>query len=262
MIRKLIVVAVAAVALVGCAPSPDVPSGAPSGGTSASPAVSGTITVLAAASLQGTFTQLGAQFEAAHPGTKVQFSFGGSSDLAAQINAGSPADVFASASATNMKQVTDAGNATGPVTFAKNILQIAVPPTNPGQITELADLVKPNVKVALCQAEVPCGVVAAKVFTNANLDVKPVTREADVKSTLAKVQLGEVDAGVVYVTDVLAAGDKVKGIDIPAAVNASTEYPIAALAKAPNAAGAKAFVDYVLSAQGQTVITAAGFAKP
>jgi molybdate transport system substrate-binding protein len=224
--------------------------------------VKGTITVLAAASLTEAFTTLGQQFEAAHPGTKVVFSFGPSSGLATQITAGAPADVFASASQKNMDQVTSAGAASSPTVFVKNTMEIAVPPNNPANIATVADLAKKDVKVALCQAQVPCGTVAEQVFTNAKVAVTPVTQEADVKSVLSKVQLGEVDAGVVYVTDVRAAGDKVKGIEIGGDVNASTSYPIAALSKAPNAAGAKAFVDYVLSVAGSTVLTHDGFAAP
>ena len=141
-------------------------------------------------------------------------------------------------------------------------MEIALPPANPGNITALADLAKAGVKLALCQDQVPCGSTAAKVFTNAKLTVAPVTLEPDVKSVLAKVELGEVDAGLVYLTDVRAAGDKVKGIEIPSDVNASTSYPIAALTKAVNASLAKAFVDYVLSADGASVLAADGFAKP
>jgi molybdate transport system substrate-binding protein len=225
-------------------------------------AVSGTITVLAAASLQGSFGTLAKQFEAAHPGTRVKLSFGASSALALQIIQGAPADVFASASVKNMTQVTDAHAASAPTTFARNVMEIAVPPSNPARITALADLARPGVKVALCQSQVPCGATAGKVFGNAKLSVKPVTLEADVKSTLAKVELDEVDAGVVYVTDVLAAGSKVTGIQIPAQLNAATAYPIAALSRAANPAGAQAFTAYVLSAAGQAVLAAAGFEKP
>lgn len=226
------------------------------------PAVGGTVTVLAAASLQEAFTTLGQQFEVANPGTTVQFSFGASSALAAQINSGAPADVFASASPTNMEQVMDAGGASASANFVKNVMEIAVPPSNPANITGVVDLAKSTVKVALCQPQVPCGAVAAQVFSNAGITVTPVTLEADVKSTLSKVELNEVDAGVVYVTDVRSAGDQVMGIAIPDDINASTDYPIAALTKAPNAAGAKAFVDFVLSPAGQSVLTAAGFEQP
>ena len=224
--------------------------------------LTGSITVFAAASLTGTFTQLGSQFEAAHPGTKVTFSFGPSSGLATQIVSGSPADAFASASVANMTQVVDAGAAADPVDFASNQMQIAVPSTNPGGVGTLEDLAKPTVKVALCQPQVPCGTVAAEVFKNDGITVTPVTLEPDVKSVLSKVALDEVDAGVVYVTDVRAAGDSVKGIEIAPAVNASTDYPIATMTASKNPALAAAFVAYVLSPEGASVLAAAGFAKP
>ena len=251
--------------LSGCGGSGDTqssrdPSAASSSTTSAP--VAGTITVFAAASLQGAFTTLGEQFEAAHKGTKVVFNFGPSSGLAEQIGQGAPADVFASASTATMDQVVTAGDAADPTAFVSNTMQVAVPPDNPAGIKAVADLAKKGVKVALCQPEVPCGAAALKVFENAKIQVTPVTEEVDVKATLSKVSLGEVDAGVVYVTDVLAAGDSVKGIEIPAEVNASTTYPIATLTASGNKPTAQAFVDYVLSSDGAAVLTEAGFSKP
>jgi molybdate transport system substrate-binding protein len=229
---------------------------------SASPLLSGDITVLAAASLTESFTRLGRQFEAAHPGVKVTFSFAASSALATQITSGAPADVFASASAKNMDQVVAAGVASNPAVFAKNVMEIAVPPTNPGKVTGLGSLTSASVKTALCQPQVPCGATAAMVFTNAKITVTPVTLEPDVKSVLSKVQLGEVDAGVVYATDVLAARDKVMGVEIPADVNASTAYPISTLTNSANATVAASFVDYVLSEDAASVLAASGFEKP
>jgi molybdate transport system substrate-binding protein len=251
--------------LAGCGGSASggaATSSGPPGTTASSAALSGEITVLAAASLTDAFGTLGKQFQDAHPGTTVTFSFGASSALGTQITQGAPVDVFASASQKTMDTVVAAGAAASSTPFTQNVMEIAVPPGNPAKITRLADLARPGVKVALCQAEVPCGATAAKVFANAGLTVEPVTEEADVKATLAKVTLGEVDAGVVYVTDVLAAGDKVTGIEIPAGVNASTTYPIAALTASRNADLAKAFVDYVLSSDGVTVLAAAGFLAP
>jgi molybdate transport system substrate-binding protein len=224
--------------------------------------MSGTINVFAAASLKEAFTTLGQQFEAAHPGTKVVLSFGPSSGLATQITQGAPADVFASASTKNMDQVVRAAAATSPTDFASNVMEIAVPAKNPAGITTLSDLARSGVKVALCQKAVPCGTTAVKVFTKARLTLTPVTQEVDVKAVLTKVTLGEVDAGVVYLTDVRAAGAKVKGIEIPANLNASTRYPIATLTRAPNKATAQAFTDYVLSPDGAGVLSAAGFARP
>jgi len=262
--RLATVAAVASLALAAaCGSGGDTSAG--SGSSPAAPgsgAASGTVTVFAAASLTESFTTLGRQFEAAHPGTTVKFNFGASSSLAENINQGAPADVFASASPKNMQQVVDADGASDSKTFARNVMQIAVPPDNPAGVREVTDLARSNVKVALCQPQVPCGAVAQQVFENVNITVKPVTQGADVKAVLTTVQLGEVDAGMVYRTDVRAAGTKVKGIEIPADQNASTSYPIAALTEAPNPAGAAAFVDYVLSPDGEKVLEQAGFAAP
>jgi len=264
----LTVVALAAAAVAGCSSSssPSTPSGSTSSPAAAAGSSSagqtGTITVFAAASLKETFTELGKQFEAAHPGDTVKFSFGASSALAEQINSGAPADVFASASPKNMNQVVTAGNASNPQDFAKNVMEVAVPPSNPAKVTSVNDLAKSSVKTALCQPQVPCGVVAAEVFKNAKITVKPVTLQPDVKSVLTQVELGNVDAGVVYVTDVQAAGAKVKGVTIPADVNASTLYPIAALSHSQEEAIAQAFVAYVLSPTGEQVLKAAGFQQP
>jgi molybdate transport system substrate-binding protein len=258
----------ATVALVAACSSSGKSSGHASTATagasasSSAPAISGTVAVFAAASLQGTFTTLAKQFEAAHRGVTVKLNFGASSALAQQINQGAPADVFASASVKNMTQVTSAGGASTSTNFAKNAMEIAVPPSNPANVGSVTDLAKAGVKVALCQPQVPCGSTAQQVFQNAKITVKPVTLEPDVKSTLTKVELNEVDAGVVYVTDVLAAGTKVKGVQIQPDVNASTQYPIATLTKAPNSAGAQAFTAYVLSPAGTSVLTAAGFEQP
>jgi len=252
-----------AASLADCGSSSTSGTTTPTGrGSSASPSLTGSITVFAAASLTESFTTIGKQFEAAHPGVKVMFSFAASSALATQITSGAPADVFASASTKNMQQVVDAGNASNPTTFAKNVMEIAVPPANPGKVTGVDSLASSSVKTALCQPQVPCGSTAQQVFANAKITVRPVTLEPDVKSVLGKVQLGEVDAGVVYVTDVKAAGDRVKSVEITTALNSSTDYPIAALTKSSNAAVAQAFVAYVLSANGERVLSAAGFAHP
>jgi molybdate transport system substrate-binding protein len=225
-------------------------------------ALSGGITVYAASSLTEAFTTIATQFEAAHKGTKITFNFAASGTLATQINQAAPADVFASAAPKNMDTVVKAGNASNPVNFVKNTGEIAAAPGNPANITSVADLAKSGVKVALCEPTVPCGVVASEVFKNASVTVKAAANEPDVKSTLAVVESGEVDAGIVYVTDVKAAGSKVVGIEIPATQNATTEYPIATLKGSKDAALAKAFVDYVTSAAGQKVLTAAGFLAP
>ena len=256
------VAAAIVVAVVGCGGSSSSGQAASGGRSPSASAISGTVNVFAAASLTEAFTTLGKQFESAHPGVKVVLDFGPSSGLAEQINQGAPADVFASASTKNMDQVVSAGGASSPSPFVKNVMEIATPPSNPGHVTSVNDLAKNGLKVALCQAQVPCGSTAEQVFTNANITVKAVTQEVDVKSVLAKVELGEVDAGMVYVTDVRAAGSRVKGVTIPSNVNASTTYPIAALTKSHNATAAQAFVAYVLSPAGTSVLSADGFEKP
>ena len=262
--RVLALAAAAVLSLAGCGSS-DTGASTESTTTTTteSPKVTGDITVFAAASLTESFTQIGKDFEAANPDAKVTFNFAGSSALAQQINQGAPVDVFASAAPTNMKQVTDTGAITdSPVTFVTNTLEIAVPAGNPGKITGLADFAKPDLKIALCAEQVPCGAAAKKVFEAAGITAAPDTLEQDVKAVLTKVSLGEVDAALVYKTDVKAAGDKVEGIEFAESDKAVNEYPIAACAKAPNADGAKAFVDYVLSDKGKAVLTKAGFGAP
>jgi molybdate transport system substrate-binding protein len=251
--RPTAIAVAAALAVTGCSSSG---SNQPSGGDG----LSGSITVSAASSLTEAFDTLQDRFTKAHPGTKITISDGASSDLATQIANGAPIDVFASASTTNMADVRD--QVINPVIFVTNTLEIATPPSNPAHITSVTDLARPGVKVAVCAPEVPCGVVAAEVFKNAKISVHPVADEQDVKSTLAAVEAGEVDAGMVYVTDVRAAGDKVKGVQIPAGINASTEYPIAVLKDSQHVDLAKAFVDYVLSRAGKKVFMADGFSEP
>jgi molybdate transport system substrate-binding protein len=257
-VRRFAVIAagVVAVAVAGCSSSS---TSSPSASSSSS---TGTITVFAAASLMETFTQLGKQFEAAHKGDTVKFSFGPSSGLSTQITSGAPADVFASAATANMETVVQAGDASNPQNFAKNTMEVAVPPNNPAKVTSVNDLAKKSVKVAVCQPQVPCGVVAAQVFKNAGITVKPVTQATDVDSVVTEVETGNVDAGMVYVTNVLSSGNKLKGITIPANEIASTLYPIATITSSKHESIAKEFVDYVLSPAGQKVLTAAGFEKP
>jgi molybdate transport system substrate-binding protein len=219
--------------------------------------------VLAAASLTGTFNQLGQMFQTAHPGTTVKFSYGGSDTLAAQITQGAPADVFAAASPATMKTVTDAGDANGtPQNFVKNQLVIAVPPGNPKKITSLKDLTDPKLKVVLCAPTVPCGAAATKAEKAAGLTVKPVSEAQDVKAALTPVELGEADAALVYRTDAKAAAGKVDAVEFPESAGAINEYPIVALKDAPNPSGARAWVTYIESPEALSVLTAAGFQAP
>ena len=225
--------------------------------------LSGEVTVFAAASLKESFTTLGRQFEKDHPGTKVTFGFGGSDSLAVSITGGAPADVFASASPKTMKIVTDAGDASGPpATFVRNELEIATLPGNPGKISSLEDLTEAGLKVVLCDKEVPCGAAAQKALEASRLKLTPVSYEQDVKAALTKVELKEADAAVVYKTDVRAAGDRVEGVEFPESADAVNDYPIALLKDARNAEAAKAFIALVRSAEGQKVLSGAGFLKP
>ncbi|MGW2490043.1 molybdate ABC transporter substrate-binding protein [Streptomyces sp. NPDC001606] len=235
-------------------------------GTSDKPSsgkLSGTVTVFAAASLKESFTALGKEFEQQHPGTKVSFNFSGSDTLAASITGGAPADVFAAASPKTMAIVTAKKDAAGtPATFVRNKLEIATLPGNPQKVASLKDLTKSGLKVVLCDKTVPCGAAAQKALDAAKLKLTPVSYEQDVKAALTKVELKEADAAVVYQTDVKAAGDKVEGVEFPESAQAINEYPIAPLKNGQNAQGAKAFIALVRSAEGQKVLSQAGFLKP
>lgn len=225
--------------------------------------LSGEVVVFAASSLTEAFGKLGREFEAAHPGVTMTFSFAGSSELGPQIVSGAPADVFAAASPATMEDVVKAGAVAGrPVLFAKNRLEIAVPPGNPGNVTGLDDFARPELKIAVCAPEVPCGEAAQEAFDLGNVDAQPDTFEQEVKGVVTKVELGEVDAGMVYRTDVRAAGDQVEGIDFPEAAQAINDYQIATLADAPNPDAAKAWMRYVLSPHGQKTLENAGFQLP
>jgi molybdate transport system substrate-binding protein len=227
-----------------------------SGGSSSTP----TLTVSAASSLTGAFTEMGKAFESTHPDASIAFNFGGSSELAEQIAQGANVDVFASADMAIMQEVVDAQLAADPVNFATNIMQIATPAGNPANVGSISDLAKSSIKVAICAAQVPCGVDAVALFANASITVTPVTREPDVKSVLAKVIADEVDAGVVYVTDVLVSGDKVTGVKIPTDVNVTSTYPIAALAESTNPFAAQ-FAAFVAGPEGQAILAKYGFGK-
>ena len=220
------------------------------------------VTVFAAASLTGTFDELARSFEGAHPGTEVTLVLGGSAGLATQIVNGAPADVFASAASAHMATVVEAGFAQAPTPFASNRMRIAVPDGNPARVRTVADLARPGVTVAVCQPKTPCGAGAETVFANAGITVRPVTEEPDVKAALAKVTLGEVDAAMVYVTDVPASAPDVRGITIPAQVNTTTDYLITTIADSQNAQTATRFVNYVTSQQGLRVLADAGFGPP
>ena len=264
--KALVTLVAAGLALTAasCGADPESPQGGggAASGAPGSGAVSGEITVYAAASLKKTFTEIGAQVEAAHPGTTVRFSFAGSSDLAAQIQQGAPADLFASADPANMAKVTGPGlNAAPPVDFASNTLEIAVPPGNPARIASLQDLAKPGLKLVVCAPQVPCGNASVQVEKSAGLTLRPVSEEQNVTDVLGKVIAGEADAGLVYVTDVEGAGDEVEGIEFPQRTAAVNVYPMVVLNGSRNPALADVFLDAVTGAQGQAVLAAAGFEK-
>jgi molybdate transport system substrate-binding protein len=215
------------------------------------------LTVFAASSLTDAFTQLGDQFTAAHPDVTVTFAFAGSSDLVTQLQQGAPADVLATADAGNMDKV--AGKTGAPQDFAGNRLMIAVEPGNPRHITGLADLAAEDLKVVLAAPEVPAGKYAEEALAKAGVTVHPVSLEESVKGVVTKVSLLEADAGIVYVTDVDAAQGNIDGVEIPEAQNVLATYPIATLTASAHPDDARAFVDLVLSAEGQKVLAAHGF---
>jgi molybdate transport system substrate-binding protein len=251
-----------ALALAGCATATPAAT-TPSSPSATAAALEGDITVFAAASLKTTFTDLAASFEAENPGTTVALNFAGSSDLVTQIVEGAPADVFASADTKNMTKLTDAALAgSDPVDFATNVLEIAVPPGNPAGITDFASLAGPDVKLVVCAPEVPCGSATAAVATAAGITLSPVSEESSVADVLGKVTSGEADAGLVYVTDVTAAGDAVEGLEFDESAEAVNTYPIVALKDSASAKVAQVFVDYVAGQAGQDVLRAAGFGAP
>ena len=251
MRRVIVAIGVALLALTGC------------GGGDNARQPEGTVTVFAAASLTDVFTDLGHQLETLRPGLHVRFTFAGSSALAAQITGGAPADVFASADEAQMGHVTGAHLTRGaPVDFASNVLEIAVPKGNPGHVTGLADFARPELTLAVCAPEVPCGVAAQRVFAAAGITPHPDSQEEDVRAALTKVRLGEVDAALVYATDVRAGGSAVEGIAVPDADQAVNKYPICVLKAAPNPVAARAFVDLVQSDAGQQALADAGFQTP
>jgi molybdate transport system substrate-binding protein len=233
-------------------------------GSSEQPAAQNTkIMVFAAASLKQTFTEIGEQFKTDNPGASVEFSFAGSSDLVTQLTQGAQADVFASADTKNMDKAAQAGLLAGdPVNFASNTLTIAVAPDNPKKIASFKDLTQQGLNVVVCAPQVPCGSATQSVEQATGVTLNPVSEESSVTDVLNKVTTGEADAGLVYVTDVIGAGDKVTAVAFPEAAGAVNTYPIAVLKGSKNPELARKFVDLVTGESGQKVLNAAGFAKP
>jgi molybdate transport system substrate-binding protein len=250
----------AATSSTSAAMSPGGGSAAPApGGATASPAA-GSLTVFAAASLKGSFTEIGELFEQEKPGSTVTFSFAGSSDLVAQIIAGAPADVFASADPTTMTKAVDGDVVSGtPVSFATNTLTIVTPPGNPAGINGFADLANPDVAVVVCAPQVPCGAATEKLEAATGVGLTPVSEESAVTDVLNKVTTGEADAGLVYVTDASGAGDRVVTVSFQESASVVNTYPIATLSAAADPTLAEEFVALVTGPEGQQVLAAAGF---
>ncbi len=230
--------------------------------TTAGTGVEGEVLVSAAASLTDAFAEVEAAFEDANPGVDVVLNLGPSSGLREQILEGAPADVFASANTSNMDQVVEAGeNASEPEIFVTNLLQIAVPTGNPGGVVGLDDFANEALLIGLCAEDVPCGDFGRQALEKAGVTPSIDTNEPDVRALLTKIEAGELDAGITYVTDVLST-DGAEGVDIPEEFNVVAEYPIATLASAPNPDGGAAFVEFVLSEAGQEILTSYGFTSP
>ena len=248
-VRAVVVVVVAALIAASCAADDSAPGA--------------DVTVFAAASLTAAFTELGDAFSDVDPDVAITFSFAGSSDLAAQIVEGAPADVFASADLANMARVADAGAASGsPTVFATNTAEIIVEAGNPKGIAGVADLADDELVVVQCAPQVPCGAYAEQVLATAGVDITPDSFEASVSGVVTKVTLGEADAGIVYRTDVLAAGGGAEGVVIPDDINVVADYPVAVTSGSSNPDGANRFIEFVQSDAGRAVLASYGFGAP
>jgi molybdate transport system substrate-binding protein len=276
--RRIPIIAAAAAAIVlllaGCSATPSgtpSPSGASDGAVAprdepgssdAELLLTGDLSVSAAASLKGAFDASVTAFQKLYPGVHVTVTYDGSSTLAAQIQNGAKADVFASADQANMAKVIDPGLASDPMTFARNTLVVVTPKDNPADIRTLGDLAKPGVKVVLCAPEVPCGAASQKLLGAQHVRVTPVSQEQNVTAVLTKVRTGEADAGLVYKTDAAAAAGQVASFTPDGADQVVNSYPVVALKDAPNATAAKAFVAFITGAEGQKILAEFGFERP
>jgi molybdate transport system substrate-binding protein len=251
-------------ALVSCGgSSPQAQSPTPALGSASTAPPSGTITIFAAASLTEAFGRVGDELTRLDPGTHYIFNFGSSSTLATQIVNGAPADVFASADEANLQKVVDAALTRGPASiFATNRLQLAVAPGNPKRISSLADLARRDLVVVLAAPSVPAGKYALAALGRAGVALAPASQEVDVRAVLNKVALGEADAGIVYVTDVRSAADRVLGVDIPEQHQVIARYPIATLRDTRNQRLSDLFVEFLLGPDGQRVLGTFGFTSP
>jgi molybdate transport system substrate-binding protein len=227
-----------------------------------SPKLSGSLTVFAAASLTEAFTDDKNRLTTANPGLSVTYSFAGSQQLVAQIQSGAPADVVATADATNMQKLVAANLVETPKDFARNLLEIVVAPGNPRGVKGLTDLARADLKVVLEDPSVPAGKYGRQALDRQGVKISPVSLELDVKSELQKVETGEADAGIVYVTDVKSAGTRATGVAIPAEQNVVATYPVAVVKATANHALAQVFVDQLISGTGQDALKARGFLSP
>lgn len=221
-----------------------------------------TVTVFAAASLTDAFVEIADAYEAANPGVSVELNFGGSSSLREQILQGAPADVFASANESNVDELVDAGELDPANIFATNRLQIVVPAGNPAGITGLDDFADDDLLIGLCAEEVPCGDFGRQALDAAGVTPSQDTDEPDVRALLTKVEAGELDAGLVYVTDVISAGDGVEGIDLPPEVDVVATYPIGVVTSADDREDASAFLEFVLGDEARSILGEHGFGPP
>ena len=233
-----------------------------SGTSSTGSAATSTLTVFAASSLTAAFNQIGPDFTAANPGITVTFNFGSSTDLAAQIQSEGTSDVFASASGIAMDSVEGDPGVTDRSVFATNRLVVITPPDDPAGIASIADLAKSGVQLVLAAKGVPVGDYARQALTSARIlqaaMQNVVSNEDDDASVVAKVTSGEADAGIVYTSDVVAAGNAVRSVTIPPAVNVVASYPIAVVGSTQSQAGTS-FLDYVMGSKGQATLKDFGF---
>jgi len=244
-LASLVMVPIFGLVFAGCASSDDTTT---------------SLRIAATSSLTEVFNDIGEQFMLANPDITIAFNFASSSDLALQISQGLPADVFASADVKNMAKVTDAGLLHGqPVAFATNSLEIVVEKGNPLFIDSLAQLASPGLLFVTCPIEVPIGAYTAEVLRNAGVTVTPASLEENVKGILTKVALGEADAGIVYRTDILAAGNSVTGVPIADNVNVTTKYLVGALRDSQNQDASQRFIIFLSSEQGQKIFSQFGF---
>ena len=244
-LASLVMVPIFGLVFAGCASSDDTTT---------------SLRVAATSSLTEVFNDIGEQFMLANPDITIAFNFASSSDLALQISQGLPADVFASADVKNMAKVTDAGLLHGqPVAFATNSLEIVVEKGNPLFVDSLAQLATPGLLFVTCPIEVPIGGYTAEVLRNAGVTVTPASLEENVKGILTKVALGEADAGIVYRTDILAAGNSVTGVPIADNVNVTTKYLVGALRDSQNQDASQRFIIFLSSEQGQKIFSQFGF---